>query len=231
MPTPEAIERGLEIKALIEEKWSAPPFFYHLRHGGHVAALRAHTNNTLFFRADIDDFFGRIGRSRVTRCLKTYVPYAVARDIANLSLVKHPDHGRFILPYGFVQSPVLASLALDKSRLGKLLRRLSSAPQFAVSVYVDDIIVSSKSSVDLQQAAETLIDLASKALLPIGESKREGPSESVEAFNIQLSQDSLEITPERMDLFRSRYLIASSESVRAGIRGYVISVNPVQSDF
>ena len=69
--------------------------------------------------------------------------YAIARAWANASTVRPPDdEKRYMLPYGFVQSPILASLALGESRLGKRLCTIAELPQTAVSVYVDDIIVS-----------------------------------------------------------------------------------------
>jgi hypothetical protein len=57
--------------------------------------------------------------------------------MASESVVKRPALDGFVLPYGFVQSPILASLALDKSKLGKLLRKLNGRTDITVSVYVD----------------------------------------------------------------------------------------------
>jgi hypothetical protein len=231
VPTPESAERGVEIKALVEEQWKPPAFFYHLRHGGHVAAIRAHVENKYFFRADIDDFFGRVGRSRVTRCLKSWFSYAKAREMTNASVVKHPAHGKHILPYGFIQSPILASVALDMSKLGACLRGLAKQKQFKVSVYVDDIIISSNELGLLNTAADAVLHGAEQALFPIGALKREGPCEAITAFNIELSQHSLKISPQRMDAFRERYLEADSESEKAGILGYIDTVNPLQDLF
>jgi hypothetical protein len=229
VPTPESVDRGLEIKGLVERQWKPPSFFYHLRRGGHVAAVRAHVENKYFFRADIDDFFGRVGRSRVTRCLKNLFPFESARDMASVSVVKHPAHGRYILPYGFVQSPILASLALDKSKLGAYLHRLVRQPQFTVSVYVDDILVSSNDVGALSMVADVIIEQAEQSLFPIGTLKREGPCEAITAFNIELSQQSLNITAERIETFRESYFAATTESAKAGILGYIDAVNPKQS--
>lgn len=228
VPTSECAERGIEIKALVEGQWKAPNFFYHLRRGGHVAAVRSHVESRYFFRADIDDFFGRVGRSRVTRCLKTWFPYAEARELANVSVVKHPIHGSYVLPYGFVQSPILASVALDMSKLGTCLRGLAKQKQLKVSVYVDDIIISSNDVELLKTAAEAVLLRAEQALFPIGALKREGPCEAVTAFNIELAQNSLYISEKRMKVFRNRYVGSNNESVRAGILGYIDVVNPSQ---
>jgi len=73
--------------------------------------------------------------------------------------------------------------------------------------------------------------IAERSLFPIGALKREGPSEAIKVFNIELSRQSLNITPERMDLFRERYLSADDEAAKAGILGYIDTVNPAQSLF
>src|ERR1700712_4044460 len=125
-PSPEARAEGAEIKAAVEKNWKAPAYYYHLRNGGHVAALRSHLASRFFVKLDLSDFFGSISRSRVSRTLKTFYSHAVARQMATSSTVRHPDNpGRTILPYGFVQSPLLASLVLHKSSLGKFLEALS----------------------------------------------------------------------------------------------------------
>jgi len=183
-----------------------------------------------FFRADIDDFFGRVSRSRITRCLKSWFSYADAREMASESVVKRPGLEGFVLPYGFVQSPILASLALEKSALGAYLRKLSSRGDLRVSVYVDDIIISGDNESVLGEVGERLIDLASKALFPVSREKREGPAEEVTAFNIRVSRAALRITDERMAELRLSYQSATSEFSRAGILGYVDSVSPAQAD-
>ena len=151
-PTTEARNKGLQIKTAIQKVWSPPKFFYHLRSGGHVAALRAHLGATVFARVDIEDFFGSVNRSRVTRNLKSRFSYVEARAMARDSVVAHPTAvpQRFILPYGFVQSPILASLALFDSRLGTLLCNFAKTSGLNVSVYVDDIIVSCTDALQLQ---------------------------------------------------------------------------------
>jgi hypothetical protein len=116
VPTPEMIAVGKEIKSAIEKRWSPPSYFYHLRRGGHVAALRAHLGNAAFLRLDIQDFFGSIGRSRVARCLKSRFGYETAREWAHVSTVRDPSGAAgSIIPFGFVQSPIVASLCLAES--------------------------------------------------------------------------------------------------------------------
>ena len=221
---------GQRIKSAVEARWKPPRFYFHLREGGHVAAVHAHTPSKFFLRLDIDDFFGRVSRSRVTRCLKSWFPYADAREMASESVVKRPGLEGFALPYGFVQSPVLASLALEKSKLGTLLHKLNNRGDLRVSVYVDDIIISGDEEAVLGGVYEKLIDVASKARFPVGVGKREGPAEEITAFNIRISHASLKITDERMAELRLNYHSTTSVYSKTGILGYVNSVNPLQGD-
>ncbi|NGZ88147.1 hypothetical protein GW587_28305 [Duganella sp. SAP-35] len=160
VPTADSIKTGRELKLEIEQKWRAPEFFYHLRAGGHVKALQAHLGNSRFARLDIKNFFGSINKTRVTRCLKSIFPYPQAREMANISTVLHPVDRNSILPFGFVQSPIIASLCLHRSALGQYLQTLSRRKDLVISVYVDDIILSSDNEHDLTVA---LTEIKSRA--------------------------------------------------------------------
>lgn len=229
-PTDEARATGQRIKRAVEARWKPPRFYFHLREGGHVAAVHSHIPSKFFLRADIDDFFGRVSRSRITRCLKSWFSYADAREMASESVVKRPGLEGFVLPYGFVQSPVLASLALEKSKLGTLLHKLNSRGDLRVSVYVDDLIISGDDEVILGEVLEKLIEVAAKARFPVSVGKREGPAEEITAFNIRVSHADLRITDEKMVELRLNYQSTTSEYSKAGILGYVNSVNPAQGD-
>ena len=78
------------------------------------------------------------------------------------STVVWPNHTpkAYILPYGFVQSVIIASFCLHKSALGRYLNKLGGSG-FKVSVYMDDIIVST--SLPIEQAEAALEELKSKA--------------------------------------------------------------------
>lgn len=155
---------GEEIKKATRKAWRPPPYYFHLWRGGHIRALQRHLRNSYFVRFDIEDFFERVNQTRVTRCLKEYFSYAEARKMAVNSTVRHPtESGRWVLPYGFVQSPILASLALAKSRVGTILNRLHKMSSISVSVYVDDISVSCNDLAKLEEACEALIPAAMKA--------------------------------------------------------------------
>lgn len=228
VPTAEVKASGEKIHSSVSKAWSAPSFYFHLQQGGHVAALRRHLDSQHFFRCDLDDFFGRVNRSRVTRCLKRYFSYADARRVADESVVFRPGTSQTVLPYGYVQSPMLASLALDRSRLGRFLRQCNSREDMKVSVYMDDIILSSDDRSLLNDAAAELAQHATGAGFPLSPEKSQGPSALITAFNIELSHGVLSISRERLDRFRESYSTAKSPQEEMGIIGYVESINPAQ---
>lgn len=231
VPTEETIQYGQEIKKIIEDKWPKPTYFYHLKRGGHVKALQKHTRNEYFIHLDIRDFFGHINRSRVTRCLKEYFPYEKAREIAVESTVRLPVSAikKYILPFGFVQSPIIASVCLSKSTLGLYLSKLSRQRKFKVSVYMDDIIISGNNPTALQEELEKITAAAEKSGLPLNANKQEGPSNRITAFNINMSQGALAITTAKLDEFADTYSNSTNDRQRLGILKYVFSVNPDQS--
>jgi hypothetical protein len=96
VPTAQAVLEGKKIKREIEKCWKPPSYYFHLKSGGHVEALRMHRAHENFLRIDIRDFFGSINRTRVTRCLKEKFKYATARSFAHASTVPDPDEERSI---------------------------------------------------------------------------------------------------------------------------------------
>jgi hypothetical protein len=229
VPTPEARADGLLIKQGLEAKWVAPDYYYHLRKGGHVAALRAHVSNSNFLHLDIQDFFGSINRTRITRCLKSLVGYPIARRWAIDSTLRHPvEKKRMIVPYGFVQSQLVASICFFESALGRYLHRLSKRTGVAVSVYVDDVIVSTRDTVLINVLHNEVLTAATRARLGLNPTKSIGPAAEISAFNIVLSELSMSIHPERLKAFSVALASGASESQRQGILGYVESVCPTQ---
>ena len=232
VPSDEAIMFGLKVKHLIEKKWSVPRFYYHLRSGGHVKALREHSQNKYFVHFDILDFFGHVSRSRVTRNLKRYCSYEEAREIAIESTVRLPESTtkKFILPFGFVQSPIIASVCLDKSILGRVLRDLSVQKDIIITVYMDDIVISGDEITVLNEASRRLKEVAEKALFPFNHEKEEGPSDRIKVFNIYLSHGLLEIAEQKFSELVSVYSTSKNNDQKAGIFSYVFSVNPDQAE-
>jgi hypothetical protein len=230
-PSDEARAEGAEVKALIEAHWRLPRYYYHLREGGHVAALRKHQRSELFIKADVADFFGSVSRSRICRLLKADFGHKEALRMATASTVRHPeDPQRRMLPYGFIQSPLLASLAMSRSALGALLERLHRERGLVVTVYVDDIIVSGRNVERLQEVLGELKVAAARSRLFLNESKEHGPSPVIEVFNIKLAVGhELEVLPGRLNDFARILAASTSPQKRNGILGYVSSVNFTQA--
>ena len=193
-----------------------------------MAAVRCHEAHAFFLRADLDDFFGRVNRSRVTRCLKGWYSYAEAREMASESVARRPSASEFILPYGFVQSPILASLALDRSKLGAYLRKSNANPALDVSLYMDDILISSDDEKLLADVSGELETASIAASFPLSASKRQGPAPYASAFNLNISHGSILVTNARMSAFRSAFA-TGNDAARGGIFRYVASVNPTQA--
>jgi hypothetical protein len=91
---------------------------------------------------DISGFFDCITRSKIYRALRSIgIDHREAWDIARGSTVeKTPRKGDFSLPYGFIQSPALASLALDRSALGCRMKVLARSNQTRLSCYAAELL-------------------------------------------------------------------------------------------
>jgi len=228
VPAADTRASGIAIKAKVEKLWSPPNYFYHLRSGGHVAALRSHTGNNIFFKADIQNFFGSINRTRITRCLKSKISYKVAREWAVASTVQDPGSDSTTLPYGFVQSQLLASLCLSESALGRVLHRINGKNDAAVSVYVDDIIVSSRDAPLLEKLHADVVLGANRSRFILNPVKSTAPSPQISAFNILVSEAQMSIEPTRLAEFAATLAVGATPSQKQGILNYVNSVCPAQ---
>jgi hypothetical protein len=229
VPTDKTVEEGRALKKAIEERWQPPRNYYHLTPGGHLSALRAHIGNEYFVHLDIQGFFAAISKTRITRELKPLFGYEKARQYAIDSTVPIPHKRGTMLPFGFVQSPILASVCLSKSALGRRLGRVAREFGVVVSVYVDDIILSGNDIDALERAAAEIEAAAIRSNFPLNSEKREGPARQITAFNIQLSHQSLLVEPDRWREFVTMYVETENERVRGGIQGYVHTVNPNQA--
>lgn len=226
--TQKAASRAI-IKSL-EGKWTPPYFYYHLsRSGGHVAAVNSHIEHKFFIYFDIKSFFSSINRTRVTRVLKKHYPYQEARSIANYSTVKIKNNleSVYILPFGYSQSPYLSAMCLADSKLGKVLESINTKI-VKVSVYMDDIIISSDNPLQLMIARERVIEAMKRSNFEWSKKSILNPSKTITVFNILLSRGSLAVTNERMDSFRREYYLTNSPFVKEGIVNYIYSVNSNQ---
>lgn len=228
--TDDEVEMGARIIEIIEKWWSPPSNYYHLRKGGHISALRRHKHDRFFARLDIENFFGSITRNKIHRALKSIgLSFADAEAISHRSSVQY--QGSRFLPFGYVQSPILASLVLNKSALGVALRTLGPSGVF-VSVFMDDILISHPDSIDaVSEACATIEAAASEARFVISEIKRQGPSEDISAFNINLAHEFLAIHPDRFENFEQRIRAMGRCPSTEGILGYVEAVNDEQFEY
>lgn len=230
VPSLEERNKGLAFLDDLYLKWTPPLYYYHLRNGGHIAALKAHLENKYFTHIDIKGFFNSTGRSRITRVLKEFYQFEKAREIAKFSTVKNlvnptPSH---VLPFGFVQSPILATLCLHKSFLGNKIRECFNRKDIKISVYMDDIIISSSEKELLDEIYIELLKAVVRSNYFINEEKKNPPSDHVVVFNIHLSHRHLKITEKRIVDLLIDYTKAKSNHVKEGIKSYVKTVNSEQ---
>lgn len=196
-----------------------------------MEALRLHSADKVFVHLDLADFFGSVSQTRVTRCLKTRLGYEQARWIAKESTVEHPGgSGAKVLPYGYAQSPILASLALYESQLGRVLQGLVTSGRVRVSVYVDDIILSGEDVGFLNACVDEIRMSAARSRFALNEAKTQGPDPVVRAFNVNISHMSMEIAADRLALFRQAVQGSTNKHRTDAIIKYVKIVNQAQGD-
>lgn len=192
---------GEDIKERVERAYAFEDFYYHLRDGGHVAGLHSHRQNRYFCKLDIENFFYSIARNRVVRSLRS-ISIPRSSHYGKWSCVKNPfKDPSYTLPYGFVQSPILASLVLSKSALGIALRKNSKHAN--VAVYVDDITLSSNDLATLQGCYEELLEAFDAAGLSPNTGKCVAPCEKLSVFNCNLTQNETLVEPTRIAEFHS----------------------------
>jgi|tagenome__1003787_1003787.scaffolds.fasta_scaffold20866291_2 hypothetical protein len=179
-----------------------PDYFFHYRPGGHVDALHKHLERTHFFRVDLKNFFYSIARNRVARVLRQYSFPRNARDYAEWSTVKSPydDGPRYVLPIGFMQSPLLASLALYRSSVASAIEEAQTRGVF-VSVYFDDLIGSADNPDELRTTYEGILAACAQANLVANVDKLIAPAEAIVAFNCDLKHGEAVVTDERIERF------------------------------
>ena len=170
-------------------------------------------------------------RSKIHRALRTIgIAHSKAWEIALEGTVEKTRRQRdFSLPYGFVQSPALASLALDRSALGRAMRALARSNHTRLSCYVDDVILSGIDEEAVESGRLTLIEAARRSDFVINDIKSQRPGPEIRAFNIELSNGHMAITEKRLHEFEEDLVHAIPASASA-IISYVHSVNPAQAD-
>lgn len=195
VPSPRGREIGYDIKGKVEEAYAFDPFVYHVRPGGHVGALHAHRSRTIFCRVDIETFFYGIGRNRVVRALRD-IGIERANHYARWSTVKNPyGEPNYALPYGFVQSPILASLVLMTSPVGNYLRGLPA--DLTKSVYMDDIALSGDGVEAVTVAFNGLLAVLEQSGFQINDEKTRQPGPAMDVFNCDLAPGETVVREDR----------------------------------
>jgi hypothetical protein len=178
-----------------------------------VDALHRHLENTLFFRIDLRSFFYSISRSRVARILRYCEFPKSARDYAEWSTVRSPyeEGPRYVLPIGFKQSPLLASLVLYRSAVASAIEEAAKRGVF-VSVYFDDLIGSCNDAHELAVTYNGIMDACQQANLPINTEKLVPPAADIIAFNCNLSHGHADVTEERWEKFLAQKRAPAAEA-------------------
>jgi len=232
VPSKDMVIFGKKLHKFIRRKWNPPFYYYHLRNGGHVIAAKNHKHNDFFSAIDISNFFESTSQSRVTRELKTILPYNQAREVAKISTVRVPGSKdkKFSIPYGYPQSPILASFCLRNSYVGNVLDSINKGGLILVSVYMDDIVLSSKDLNVLNDAFNLICNALKKSHYQINIDKTQPPSEKIRVFNLELSHDQIKVCSDRLIQFIQAYAKTQNEFERKGIAAYIRSVNPQQAN-
>lgn len=201
VPNDFSVELGNSLKSLVTERYAFDEFIYHFKDGSHVVALHQHRNNSLFCRVDISRFFYSIKRNRVKRVLKS-IGVPRPEFYAKWSTVKNPfEGGGYVLPYGFVQSTILATLVLSESPIGVYLRHLPDT--ITPSVYMDDLCLSGQDEAELRSAFEGLIASVAEAGFSLNGDKTREPATQIDIFNCSLENGRTAVLPARIAEFFS----------------------------
>jgi hypothetical protein len=189
-------------RQLIHRRWDYPDYMFNARPGGHVAALRRHfqpsDREVSFACIDLKDFFETISDTKVYRALRRVgISHSLAFQMAGESTVAHA--GRRILPTGFHQSSLLASLVFDTSLIGSSIR--SGWPGCRVTVFNDDIILSGPDLDLLSEAFYGVIDACARSNFRVNHDKTRNPGPTATAFNIIIGNGELRFTDARIERF------------------------------
>jgi hypothetical protein len=200
VPTERCDQKAERLASFFERKAVFPSYFYHYRSGGHIAAIHEHIKNDFFFRIDVKNFFYSIRRNRVARVLNAY-GFGPARAFAKWSCVLNPyPEGGFVLPIGFRQSPLLASLVLARSPVVQAISRAMTRGVF-VSVYFDDFIGSALDADALRTAYDDILAACDQAQLYPNEAKLHETATAIQAFNCDVKKGSARVSQLRREKF------------------------------
>lgn len=219
----DSFKQGRLLTKAIEDKYQPCELFFHFRkRGGHVAAMKRHLGNEYFSRFDLEDFFGHVTRTKIVRALRNlgWSHKEAFSDAVDSVVVLD---GKRVLPFGFHQSPLIATLVLEQSLLGQFLQQ-QAAHGLTVSVYMDDILVSANDQTHLADVSEKLMEIAVAAGFPVSLQKRAVALEEASIFNCILNQESVRFLDHRMRKFLADHETAS-EFGKQAIEAYIHAVS------
>jgi hypothetical protein len=225
VPTERCRKIAGDLTALVRERVDFDPHYYHFAAGAHVAALHGLRQYRYFGRLDLKNFFYSVGRNRVKTDLRG-IGIISAERYARWSCVPNPYGApRYSLPYGFPQSPLLATLALSRSALGSAVRDLPKG--IMRSIYIDDIAIAADDLVALKESFEVLTTAAAAANLPLNEAKVSKPADRVDLFNCDLARGTSTVKDERIAEF---YAKAHSRRAIEAFERYRTKVSSMHED-
>lgn len=229
VPTTESKRKGKLITCELYNYWHPPEYFFHMQSGGHLAALASHKENTFYARLDIKNFFTSVTRNKIVSSLKKVgFPYKKAKVFADESTVKSKEPPyKHALPFGFVQSSALASVALDKCAFGDYISK--NIPHIQTTVYADDVIFSSNDAPHLEAVYQTACERLVDSNFDINETKSHSVKKSSLAFNIKFSKGSSAIEGSRYSKFEEGFQKLNAHQQKSIIY-YIKQVNHEQAE-
>jgi hypothetical protein len=222
---PSAVGRryGHQVLRWINRRWRVPKHYYHFRKDGHVAAMRLHANSEYFLYFDLQAFFHSVTRAKVHRALRRVgFQQRLSWSIAQESTVVVPSHDGYRLPYGYIQSTMLATLVLHTSQLGSMLTSVKRSGA-RVSVYVDDIVISSTRKINFESMLNMFADTAKASNFQLG--KRIIPHSNTQALGIKIEDNTLYLPDDVMQRFIERVIHEPYSSRSMATIAYAKTVN------
>jgi hypothetical protein len=199
---PESVLQQYEtLRHSILKRWKPHPAFATFSERAHIAALRPHLNCANFALLDLQDFYGNVTRTKISRALESIgLPRPICFHIAGQSTVR--QNNKYVLPISFRQSSLLATLVLDQSLFGSFMRRRQYGA--IITIFDDDILLSSDRFDELERDYRAVSSLLEQAHFPINTGKSQSPGREITVFNIRMAQRHLRFTDERMWRFVKR---------------------------
>ena len=93
---------------------------------------------------------------------------------------------------------------------------------------MDDMLLSAAERCVLEQAIGTIVEAANKSGFAMNASKTVGPADTVEVFNLQMTNGSLSVVEQRMKIFEEA-VFCNDRFVVDSVIGYVQTVNKDQA--